>query len=98
MHLLYVDDSGSIGNASEKYFILGGAAVFERGVYHIIKALDDVVAGFGIGGRPFDIEFLGTEMYGGRSNPWRSIKNNPEREAMIGRALAVLANQRSAVS
>lgn len=98
MHLLYVDDSGSIGNASEKYFILGGVAVFERGVYHIIKALDDVVAGFGIGGPPLDIELHGTEMYGGRTHPWHSIKSKTEREAMINRALAVLATQRSAVS
>jgi hypothetical protein len=98
MHLLYVDDSGSIGNASEKYFILGGVAVFERGVYHIIRALDDVVAAFGIGGSPLDIELHGTEMYGGRAEPWRSIKNKPEREAMINRALAVIATQRSAVS
>lgn len=93
-----VDDSGSIGNASEKYFILGGVAVFERGVYHIIKALDDVVAGFGIGGPPLDIELHGTEMYGGHSQPWRSIKTKVEREDMINRALAVLGTQRSAVS
>jgi Protein of unknown function (DUF3800) len=98
MHLLYVDDSGSVGNASEKYFILGGVAVFERAVYHVIKGLDDVVASYGIGGPPLDIELHGTEMYGGRSEPWRSIKNKPEREEMITRALAILGSQRAAVT
>jgi hypothetical protein len=98
MHLLYVDDSGSIGNATEKYFILGGVAVFERAVYHVIKELDDVVAGFKLGGSALDIELHGTEMYGGRADPWRSIKNKTERENMINRALAVIANQRSAVT
>lgn len=97
MHLLYVDDSGSVGNATEKHFILGGVAVFERAVYHIIKGLDDVVAGFGIGGSPHDIELHGTEMYGGRSEPWRSIAKKTEREDMIKKALAVLSDQRSAV-
>jgi hypothetical protein len=47
MHLLYVDDSGSVGNPNEAHFILGGVAVFERGIYHVIKALDEVVAKFG---------------------------------------------------
>jgi len=97
MHLLYVDDSGSVGNAGEKYFILGGVAVFERGVYHAIKALDDVVARFGIGGSPHDIELHGTDMYGGRREPWRSIIKRSEREQMIGQALGVLASQRSSV-
>lgn len=97
MHLLYVDDSGSVGNASEKYFILGGVAVFERAVYHVIKALDEVVTGFKLGGSSLDIELHGTEMYGGRSEPWRSIKNRAEREDMMNRALAVLNTQRASV-
>jgi hypothetical protein len=32
MHILYVDDSGSVGNTAECHFILGGVAVFERGL------------------------------------------------------------------
>jgi hypothetical protein len=97
MHLLYVDDSGSVGNATERHFILGGVAVFERGIYHAIKALDDVVAGFGIGGSPHDVELHGTDMYGGRIEPWRSIAKKTEREGMINRALGILAGQRSSV-
>jgi Protein of unknown function (DUF3800) len=96
MHLLYVDDSGSVGNAQETHFVLGGVAVFERGIYHVIKALDDVVAGFGLAGSPHDIELHGNEMYNGRNKPWSSIKR-PDREEMIKTALRVVSAQKSAV-
>jgi hypothetical protein len=96
MHLLYVDDSGSVGNPNETHFILGGVAIFERGLYHVIKALDDVVAGFGLGGNPHDIELHGTDMYQGRSHPWSSLKR-PHREPMIRAALNVVAGQKAAV-
>jgi hypothetical protein len=52
MHILYVDDSGDVGNVSDAYFVLGGISVFERGIYHLIKAADDVVASFGISDNP----------------------------------------------
>jgi hypothetical protein len=96
MHLLYVDDSGSVGNADETHFILGGIAIFERALYHVIKALDDVVAGFGLGGNAHDIELHGTDMYGGRTSPWRTLMRD-ERERMIKAALNVLSTQKSAV-
>lgn len=82
MHLLYIDDSGSVGNAQETHFVLGGVAVFERAIYHVIKALDDVVAAFGLGGSPASIELHGNEMYNGRDKPWSSVKRS-DREEMI---------------
>jgi hypothetical protein len=48
MHILYVDDSGSSENPSERYFVLGAVAVFERGIYHQIAAADECVASFGL--------------------------------------------------
>jgi hypothetical protein len=96
MHPLYVDDSGSVGNPEETHFILGGVAIFERGVYHVIKALDDAVAQFGLGGNPHDIELHGTHMYQGRIEPWRSLKR-PDREMMIRAALGVIPAQRAAI-
>jgi hypothetical protein len=86
MHLLYVDDSGSVGNPQEKHFVLGGVAVFERGIYHVIKALDDIVEGFGLGGSAHDIELHGTDMYGGRCAPWRQLQR-AERERFLSAAL-----------
>ena len=35
MHLLYLDDSGAVGNANEQYLVLGGVSVFEAQVYWI---------------------------------------------------------------
>lgn len=96
MHLLYVDDSGSVRNPGENYFVLGGVAVFERGVYHVIKALDDLVASFDFGGSHHDIELHGTDMYGGRVDPWRRLKR-ADRERMLGQALNIVSQNRAAV-
>jgi hypothetical protein len=89
MHILYVDDSGSVDNPSEDHFVLAGIAVFERGLYHQIKAADDCVASFKLGD-PHDIELHGSAMYQGRDGIWRSVRDRKAREAMITRALATL--------
>jgi hypothetical protein len=94
MHLLYVDDSGSVGNAQETHFVLGGVAVFERGLYHVIKALDDTVTAFGLGGSAHDIELHVNEMYNGRNRPFSSVKRS-DREEMIKAALRVISAQKS---
>ncbi len=41
-HLLYLDDSGSVGNAAEKHIILAGLSVFERMPHWLSRALDNV--------------------------------------------------------
>jgi hypothetical protein len=89
MHVLYVDDSGSVDNPKEQFFVLGGVAVFERGVYHLIKAADDCVASFGLG-VPEEIELHASAMYNGNSGIWRSISKRSEREALIQKAVSVL--------
>lgn len=89
MHILYVDDSGSVENASERYFVLGGVAVFERGLYHQIAALDRCIEEFGIGD-PHEIELHGSPMYSGRGSTWQRIRDRSQRERMINTALAVL--------
>jgi hypothetical protein len=94
MHILYVDDSGDVGNATDAFFVLGGVSVFERGVYHLIKAVDAVVESFGLADDPHDIELHGSPMYTGRGTPWRGIPRN-DRETMIRRALAVVVRRSS---
>lgn len=94
VHILYVDDSGSVENATERYFVLGGVAVFERGLYHQIKAADDCVASFNLGD-PHEIELHGTLMYSGRDGIWRSVRHRPAREQMISKALGTLQNHAS---
>jgi hypothetical protein len=88
LHILYVDDSGSVDNPQDRFFILGGLSVFERGIYHLIKTLDQLVADFEIGD-PEEVELHGNPMYQGKGNPWQSLPR-PRREEMLKKALACL--------
>ena len=40
MHLLYLDDAGSTGNAKEQYFVLGGISIYEAQSHWITQELD----------------------------------------------------------
>nr|WP_187362575.1 DUF3800 domain-containing protein [Massilia rubra] len=42
VHLLYVDESGSVTDASQRYFVLAGVSVFERTTHWIELALDQI--------------------------------------------------------
>lgn len=94
MHILYVDDSGSVENPDERHFVLGGIAIFERGIYHQIKAADECVRSFNLGD-PADIELHGSPMYSGRDGVWRSVRERPVREKMIKDALSVFSGASS---
>jgi hypothetical protein len=94
MHILYVDDSGSVGNPDEKYFVLGGVSVFERGMYHQMASADACVEGFGLGDHR-EIELHGSPMYTGREGVWRSVRDRGRREQMIKDALATFSNAAS---
>jgi hypothetical protein len=87
MHILYVDDSGHVENPNERHFVLGGISVFERGIYHAIRAADECVTNFGLG-EAGEIELHGSPMYNGRDGVWRSVKERSKREQMIKNALA----------
>lgn len=92
MYILYVDESGSVGNADEQFFVLAGIAVYERSLYHIIKATDDCVSQFHLGDE-CDIELHATDIYGGRGQPWNQIKSKSPREEMICKVLDLIASQ-----
>ena len=42
MHLLYLDDAGSVGNAREQHLVLGRVSVFEPQSSWITQALDSL--------------------------------------------------------
>ena len=46
MHLLYADESGSIADPNQRYFVLAGVCVFETGTYWIEQELNDLVRKF----------------------------------------------------
>jgi hypothetical protein len=97
MHVLYVDDSGSVSDTAQTYFVLGAVAVYERGIYHLIQAADDCVASFGFD-EPDDVEIHGTDMYGGRGRPWSAMRERGKRENLIHCALGTLVQPNSSVT
>ena len=87
MHLLYLDDSGSVGNAADRHLILAGVAVFERLPYWFSGHLD-VIARKIAPESWQDLEFRGSDIFAGRKR-WRKIKRE-EREKAYADALTVL--------
>jgi hypothetical protein len=69
MHLLYIDESGSVADASQKYFVLAGVSVFERATHWIEQNLNGVAARFDAA-NPHSVELHGSPMFGGRDD-WR---------------------------
>jgi hypothetical protein len=97
MHVLYVDDSGSVSDSTQTYFVLGAVAVYERGIYHLIQAADDCVESFGFAD-PEDVELHGTDMYAGKGSPWSSIRERSRREELIHCAIGTLTAHNASVT
>ena len=85
MHLLYLDDSGSVKNRDEKHFILAGISIFERQAYWLQKALDDL-ADSQAHSESNRLEFHGNQILAGRGR-WRGIRIE-QRRALIRESLA----------
>lgn len=86
MYLLYVDDAGSVGNHNERYFVLGGVALFERHVEHLERALNALAQDSGLA-EPETLEFHGTEIRNG-SKRWRAMRGVAHRAGLLRTALA----------
>lgn len=87
MHLLYLDDSGSVNNRADRHVILAGVAVFERLPYWFSQNLD-VIAREIAPESWRELEFRGSDMFSGRKR-WRKVKRETREEA-YARSLAVL--------
>lgn len=93
MHLLYLDDSGSVGSAQDRHFILAGLAVPEKAPYWISRSLDELAAKLWPDD-PDGLEFRGGDIFAGRRR-WRGI-DKAERFAAYEAALKALATRREA--
>lgn len=67
MHLLYLDDSGSVKNAADKHIILAGLSVFERLPHWLSRSLD-AIAKEVWEQDPDNLEFRGVNIFAGASN------------------------------
>ena len=90
MHLLYLDDSGAVGNANEQYLVLGGVSVFEAQVYWITQRLDELAENIDPGD-PHGVEFHASATFARRSQPWKGLSQD-EARGTIKAVLDVLAN------
>lgn len=79
MHVLYLDGSGTVRNPNERYFVLAGVALFERRIFHLIKAADEFVADLQEkhsqlqDSSPHEIELHASIMANGKRAPWKGI-------------------------
>jgi hypothetical protein len=70
MHLLYLDDSGSVGNATDRHIVLAGISVFERQSHWFSQRLDNIATR--VWPASPNIEFRGTDMLSGKKH-WRGL-------------------------
>ena len=90
MHVLYVDMSGNLGDDRDRNFVMAGVSVKETAMYHVMRRLDELVAGndFNI---PSYTELHATHMLTGKK-PWRHIER-AKRETFYQQCLSTLGEQ-----
>jgi hypothetical protein len=93
MYILYLDDSGSVRNASDKHIVLAGVAVFERQSHWFSNRLDEVAGQFWPIS-PVSLEFRGSSIHSGREH-WRGLEKQVRLDA-FARALSILGTSRHA--
>jgi hypothetical protein len=73
MHLLYLDESGTVSDPGQKFFILAGLSVFERSTHWLERDLDEIAKRFVRGADTSrDIELHGSPMRTGQK-VWRGF-------------------------
>ena len=97
MYFLYLDDSGSVGNVNEEYFVLGGISIPEVSVRWLSNKLDNYAQAISPND-PSTIEFHAAEIFSGRNEPWKAYKNKPERINIIKGVLNTLSGAKPDLS
>ena len=90
MHLLYLDDSGSAGNATEDYLVLGGVSIFEAQAHWFTQQMDQLAETISAGD-PHNLEFHASEIFARRCTPWNGMSLE-EARGTIKSVLQVLAH------
>jgi hypothetical protein len=91
MHLLYLDDSGSVRNADDRHIVLAGLAVFERQPHWFSERLDQIARKVWPD-NPEGLEFRGSDIASGRKQ-WRGIAKG-DRDSAYREALGLIGNSR----
>lgn len=91
MHLLYLDDSGSVTNPADRHIVLAGLAVFERRP-HWMSAKLDVIASRLWPDDPASLEFRASDIFSGRKH-WRGVPKQ-SRTGAFSEALTIFGDSR----
>lgn len=81
MHLLYLDESGSLTDPGQRYFVLAGVSIFERETHWTELELNRIASRF----RPDDphaLEFHGSPMRTGKGL-WRNVPREDRYAAIV---------------
>jgi hypothetical protein len=93
MYFLYLDDSGSVANKDEKFFVLGGAVIPEEKHFWVNKNIDDLAQKLSQDD-PFSIEFHACDIFSARKYPWKEIQCKQQRIQTIQSVLDVANRER----
>jgi hypothetical protein len=91
MYILYLDDSGSIANPREDYFVLGGVAVPEsslRWLSYEVEKLAELLSPRAA----HQVEFHASEIFSGRTSIWKGMRDKSQRIKVIKDVLLCLSS------
>lgn len=89
MYLLYLDDSGSVKNLTEDYFVLGGICLPEKSIRWLSYEIEKLAQQYDAQD-PTSVEFHAAEIFGGRTHPWDQYRNKKDRITIIQSVLHTL--------
>lgn len=81
MYLLYADESGSVGDPTERYFVLAGLSAFEREPHWLEQELEQIAKRFN-SEQPQTIELHGSPMRAGKGR-WRHYPKQDREQAIL---------------
>jgi hypothetical protein len=90
MYILYLDESGNADDASDRHFVLGGAAIFERVTYFLSGALDGIQAKHLPGVQP--VAFHATDIRAGKGF-WRDVPRITREQILADISLEIARTQ-----
>jgi len=79
MYLLYVDESGNPDSATDRHFVLGGVAMFERKVFWVNEEVDKLQESLFPG---VQVEFHAQEIVAHAQEPWHSLPSDKRTETL----------------
>jgi hypothetical protein len=81
MYLLYADESGSLGDPTERYFVLAGVSIFEREPHWLEQDLETIAKRFNPN-EPASVELHGSPMRAGKGR-WRQFPKADREQAIV---------------